>query len=179
MRKGFSLIEIIIGIIIISFLIFPIILFFNQTIKNFTYGKPDSKTVEVVTDAINEIESLLRQANSIGISEATMIGFIIPKGGGERKIIFELDNGLIKRTDDFGTKYTPYYNSPNTPLGEAVIFELSFKYFDENNNLIPFGEPDRVKLVEIAIKGTPKVIPQGMSNPEFSLQTMVKLRNVK
>ena len=179
MKKGFSLIEIVIGIIIISFLIFPIVLFFNQTIKNFTYGKPNSKTVEVITDAINEIESLLRQANSIGIAEVDEIGFIIPKDSGERKIIFNLIDGFIQRTDDFGTKYTPYYNSPETPLSEAVYIELSFRYFDENNNLLPYGLPDRVRLVEIAIKGSPREIPQGMINPEFSLQTVVKLRNVK
>lgn len=157
--------------------------FFNQTIKNYTYGKPDSKVVEVVTDAINEIETLLRQADSIGISEATSIGFTFPKNitnnpPESRKIIFESDgNGFIKRTDDFGTKYTPYYNSPDTPISEVVILELNFRYFDENNNLLPYSQPDRVKLIEIAIKGTPKLLPQGATNPEFELKTMVKLRN--
>lgn len=179
MRKGFTLIELVIAIMIFSIIIAPTIIFFNQTIKNFTYGKPDSKTVEVVTDAINEIESLLRQANSVGIAEANKIGFIIPKSGGERKITFDLINGFIQRTDDFGTKYTPYYNSPNTPLSEVVNLELSFRYFDKNNNLLPYGVPDQVRVVEIAIKGSPKEIPQGMTNSEFELQTMVKLRNVK
>lgn len=178
MKKGFSLIEIIIGMIIITVLIFPIILFFNQTVKNFTYGKPNSKTVEVVTDAINEIETLLRQAESVESSDAISIGFIIPKDGELRKIIFKLDNNFIKRTDDFGTKYTPYYNNPNSPANERVNLELVFKYFDENGNLLPYGQPNLVRLVEISIKGVPYELPQGTVNPEFYLQTMVKLRNI-
>lgn len=183
MKKGFTLIEITIAMLIIGVLLVPVVLFFNQTMKNYTLGRPNTKTVEVVTDAINEIETLLKQAESIGIAEVTSIGFVIPKNitGNPpilRKIIFSLDSdGFIQRTDDFGTKYTPYYNNPNTPISDVVIFELSFRYFDENNNLLPYSQPDRVRLVEIAIKGTPKQIPQGMSNPEFELKTMVKLRN--
>ncbi|MCX8095712.1 MAG: prepilin-type N-terminal cleavage/methylation domain-containing protein [Caldisericia bacterium] len=179
MRKGFTIIEIVIAMLIIGILIVPIVLFFNQTIKNYTVGKPYPKTVEVVTDAINEIETLLRQANSIFISEEKSIGFIISIETKTRKIVYELDNGFIVRTDDFGKKYTPYYNNPETPVSESIYLELSFKYYDEKNNSLPYGQPDKVRLVEISIKGSPRQVPQGTINPEFSLTTMVKLRNVK
>jgi len=176
MRRGFSLIEIVIGILIIGILLFPVTIFFNQTIKNYTYRKPDAKVVEVVTDAINEIETLLRGAKNIGIAESTKIGFIIPYNGGEKKIIFELYNGLIRRTDDLGTKYTPYYNNPNTPISELINFEIGFKYYDESNNLLPYGSPDRVRVVEISIKGEPAQHTSEV--PTFSLTTKVKLRNI-
>lgn len=176
MRKGFTLIEIVIAMLIIGILILPVVIFFNQTIENFTRRKPDAKTLEVLTDALNEIEALLRQSDNIGIAEIEKIGFTLPKGSEKRKIIYELINGFIQRTDDFGTKYTPYYNNPGTPLNEQISFSLNFNYYDINNNLLSSPvDPNSVYLVEIVLKGEPKENPDDI--PPLEMKTMVKLRN--
>ncbi len=164
MKKGLTLIEIIIALMIIGMLLAPVILFFNQTIKNYTLGRPDIKTVKVVIDAMNEIESLLRQGEIILKQEAQIISFTIIINDQIKLITFEEENNLIKRTDDNLVRYTPYYNTPDSPNSEKIDLNLYFKYPDD-------------KSVIIIIKGTPKIIPQGMQNPSFTLNTMVKLRN--
>ncbi len=176
MKRGFTIIEIVIAMLIIGILIVPVVMFFNQTIENFTKRKPDTKTLEVLTDALNEIEALLRQSDRIGIAETEKIGFTIPKGSEKRKIIYELINGFIQRTDDFGIKYTPYYNNPNTPLNEQIYISLNFNYYDKDNNPLPSPvNPNSVYLVEIVLKGEPRENPDNI--PPLEIKIMVKLRN--
>lgn len=175
MRKGFSIIEIVIVIIIVSLIILPITTFFGSTIKSFFAGKPSNIVIGTVNDALREIEELLKGANSIGIVETERIGFILPKdlGVSEVKIIISSENGVLKRIDDFGTKYIPYYNNPETPNSEKVFLSINFKYYDANFNEIT--DPDLVEIVEISIKG------EAYENPSetgwYELNTMVKLRN--
>ena len=175
MRKGFSIIEIVIVIIIVSLIILPITIFFGSTIKGFFAGKPSNLVIGTVNDALREIEELLKGANSLGIIEAERIGFIVPRdlGGKEVKIIISTENGLLKRVDDFGTKYIPYYNNPNTPNSEKVNLSIYFKYYDASFN--ETNDPNLVEIVEISIKGEAYENPSGTGS--YDLNTMVKLRN--
>ena len=174
-RKGFSIIEIVIVIIIVSLIILPITIFFGSTIKGFFAGKPSNLVIGTVNDALREIEELLKGANNLGIIEAERIGFIVPRNLGikEVKIIISTENGFLKRVDDFGTKYIPYYNNPNTPNSEKVNLSINFKYYDANFN--ETTDPNLVEIVEISIKGEAYENPSGTG--WYELNTMVKLRN--
>jgi len=175
MKKGFSIIEIVIVIIIVSLIILPITIFFGSTIKGFFAGKPSNIVIGTVNDALREIEEVLKGASELGIIEAERIGFFVPRnlGQSEVKIIISSENGFLIRIDDFGTKYIPYYNNPNTPDSERVFLSINFKYYDASFNEIT--DPNLVEVVEISIKG------EAYENPSqtgwYELNTMVKLRN--
>jgi len=175
-RKGFSIIEIVIVIIIVSLIILPITIFFNSTIKGFFAGKPSNLVIGTVNDALREIEELLKGANSLGIIEAQRIGFIVPRnlGGSNVSITIYSNNGyLIKVINNTITKYIPYYNNPNTPNSEKVILLIYFKYYDASFN--ETTDPNLVEIVEISIKGEAYENPSGTGS--YDLNTMVKLRN--
>ncbi len=175
MKNGFSLIEVSIVIIIIALIIFPITLFFNSTIKSFFYGKPSNKVLEVVTDAMREVEDLLRGANELETIESQKVEFKLKRnlGNNEYNITISQDGDFIKRVDELGSRYIPYYNDPNTPSDEKTNLTINFKYYDLSSN--ETSDIDSVYLIEITIIGRPYVNP--LETPEFELKNMVRLRN--
>jgi len=175
MKKGFSLIEITIVIIIIALIIFPITLFFNSTIKSFFYGKPSDKVLEVVTDAIREVEDLLRESSEVETIESQKVEFKLKRdlGNNEYNITILQDGDFIKRTDKLGSRYIPYYNNPETPLDEKINLTINFKYFDLYFN--ETSDKDSVYLIEITIISRPYINP--LETSEFELKNMVRLRN--
>lgn len=178
MKKGFTIIEIVVAMLIIGILIVPITYFLNKTIRSFYTGKPSQVALSVVNDAMNEIMDTLRVAKSLSIVEATRIGFIIPinNGVGEFKIVFYLNNGFVVREDDNGTKYVPYYNNPNTSSSELINFSINFKYYSKENILLPPPvDPNQVYAVEISLKGEPNENPEGL--PPIEMVNVVRLRN--
>lgn len=175
MKKGFTLIEITIVIIITALIIFPITIFFNSTIKSFFYGKPSNKVLEVVTDAMREVEDLLRGASEFETIESQKVKFKLKRnfGNNEYNIKISQDGDFISRTDELGSSYIPYYNNSNTPSDEKINLTINFKYYD-----LSFKETtdiDSVYLIEITISGEPYVNP--LETPEFELKNMVRLRN--
>jgi len=174
-KKGFTLIEITIVIIITALIIFPITIFFNSTIKSFFYGKPSNKVLEVVTDAMREVEDLLRGASEFETIESQKVKFKLKRnfGNNEYNIKISQDGDFISRTDELGSSYIPYYNNSNTPSDEKINLTINFKYYD-----LSFKETtdiDSVYLIEITISGEPYVNP--LETPEFELKNMVRLRN--
>lgn len=175
MKKGFTVIEIVITIIIVSIITVPFVLFFNSFIKNYHYGKPNQVVQNVVSDAIKEIAETLVQANEILTSESERIEFNITIDGNFKNIVYELQNGFIIRSFDSEKRYVPYYNNPNTPDDEKVFLAISFKYFDELDNLITTPNPDKVYRIEISIKGEPYINPGNL--PSLELISSVRIRN--
>ncbi|MGQ9845687.1 MAG: prepilin-type N-terminal cleavage/methylation domain-containing protein [Caldisericia bacterium] len=175
MKKGFTVIEIVITIIIVSIITVPFVLFFNSFIKNYHYGKPNQVVQNVVSDAIKEIAETLVQANKILTSESEKIEFNITIDGNLKKIVYELQNGFIIRSFGLEKRYVPYYNNPNTPDGEKVFLAISFKYFDELDNPITTPNPDKVYRIEISIKGEPYINPGNL--PSLGLISSVRIRN--
>lgn len=175
MKKGFTIIEIVIAIIIISIITVPFVLFFNSFIKNYHYGKPNQVVQTVVTDAIREITETLVQANKILTSESEKIGFNISIDGNLKTIFYELQNGFIIRSSGLEKRGVPYYNNPNTPDNEKIFLALNFKYFDEFDNPITNPNPDKVYRVEVSIKGEPYINPGNL--PSLELISSVRIRN--
>lgn len=179
MRKGLSLIELIISITLIAILIIPIVLLFNKTIRVFHSGNPSYKVFFVINDAMNEITDIIRQAESIEISEETKVGFIIPinEGIDDMKITLSADTGnhLIIREGDNGKSYVPYYNTPDTPEEERVLIKLEFTYYGEGGTELSYGDSDKVKSVKILISGVSASDPEKTSHIE--MVNMVTLRN--
>jgi len=174
-KKGFTLIEITIVIIITALIIFPITIFFNSTIKSFFYGKPSNKVLEVVTDAMREIEDLLRGASEFETIESQKVKFKLKRnfGNNEYNITISQDGDFISRTDELGSSYIPYYNNSNTPSDEKINLTINFKYYDLSfNETTDIGS---VYLIEITISGEPYVNP--LETQEFELKNMVRLRN--
>lgn len=179
MKKGFTLIEITIVIIITALIIFPITIFFNSTIKSFFYGKPSNKVLEVVTDAMREVEDLLRGASEFETIESQKVKFKLKRnfGNNEYNITISQDGDFIKKINEVNeetfTIYVPYYNNSNTPSDEKINLTINFKYYDLSFN--ETTDIDSVYLIEITISGEPYVNP--LETPEFELKNMVRLRN--
>jgi len=174
-KKGFTLIEITIVIIITALIIFPITIFFNSTIKSFFYGKPSNKVLEVVTDAMREVEDLLRGASEFETIESQKVKFKLKRnfGNNEYNITISQDGDFISRTDELGSSYIPYYNNSNAPSDEKINLTINFKYYDLS--FIETTDIGSVYLIEITISGEPYVNP--LETQEFELKNMVRLRN--
>lgn len=175
MKKGFTIIEIVVTIMIVSIITVPFVLFFNSFIKNYHFGKPNQVVQTVVTSAIREITETLVQANEILTSESEKIGFNISIDGNLKTIFYELQNGFIIRSSGLENRCVPYYNNPDTPDSEKVFLAIFFRYYDEFDNLITTPNPDKVYRIEISIKGEPYINPGNLTSLE--LISSVRIRN--
>lgn len=178
-KKGITLIEIFIVIVIVGIILIPIVLFFNQSIKSSYTSKPYSTLINTTYDAMEEIISYLRQIKDIDLAQTTKISFIIVDSNGvDRKFsIYTDSDGFIILDEVLSKKTIPYYNNPQTPQDERVFFELNFRYFDFENVIIddPQNNLEKIKGVEVSFKGSIK--ETSTTEKTISLSTFAKLRN--
>ena len=171
-QKGFSLIELMVVVVILSLMVLGLVTFFTGGARSWVSGQGQLKAQREARQAIDQIVRKIREGKNVKInSTSTSILFITP-----------FDESLIIRYHLNINTRKLYINTTNEVINN--VLNLSFTYFDNNGDQIcdisgiPINPLDsdaasKVSKVHIYLQ----VDVDGDEKPDITLNTDVNLRN--
>jgi len=164
-KKGFSLIEMMVVVVILGVIVLALVTFFTGGTKSWVAGQSQLKAQREARQAIDRMVREIREGNEIkSNSDSYSVTVYIPpfplEGIDERYVFYALSGTTMKRDGN--------------PLIDNVQIngESIFKYY--NNDGTEVNPPDStVSKVHINLK----VDVDKDSNPDITLNTDVNLRN--
>ncbi len=166
-KKGFSLIEMMVAVVILGLIVLGLVTFFTGGVKSWVAGQSQLTAQRNARQAMDRMVREIREGENVktGSDDDTIV-VSIPALGSEfaYDVTYSLSNTTIKR----GT----------TPLIDNVLItgEDIFEYYDSSG--IKYDPPDSTTLPTISkIHINLKVDVDDDGNPDITLNTDVNLRN--
>ena len=166
-KKGFSLIEMMVAVVILGLIVLGLVTFFTGGVKSWVAGQSQLTAQRNARQAMDRMVREIREGENVktGSDDDTIV-VSIPALGSEPAydVTYSLSNTTIKR----GT----------TPLIDNVLItgEDIFEYYDSSG--IKYDPPDSTTLPTISkIHINLKVDVDDDGNPDITLNTDVNLRN--
>lgn len=166
-KKGFSLIEMMVVVVILGLIVLGLVTFFTGGARSWVAGQSQLKAQREARQAIDRMVREIREGKNVTSGSDTTITVFIPSLGGNPA--YDVTFTLL------GTTLQRIKNSTTNPLIDNVLKisgEDIFEYFDSSG--IEINPPDSsVSKVHISLK----VDVDKDSNPDVILKTDVNLRN--
>lgn len=162
--KGFSLIELMIVVTILSFMVIGLVTFFTGGARSWISGQNQLKAqrearmaMDIMVKEIREGKSVVNEVGHESYENGVTISY--PAILGKDDVTFELIDDKI------------YRNGVNILIDNIPGDGLTFDYFDNEEN--PIADPTKASKMRINLK----VDVDGDTKPDIVIETEVNLRN--
>jgi len=159
-KKGFSLIEMMVVVVILGLIVLGLVTFFTGGAKSWVAGQNQLEAQRNARQAMDRMVREIREASNI-IADSTS----------SKKIKFNTPWSTNLEYSWLGNEWDPILRG-TTPLINNVQ-SLAFTYFDNSGNLVDPLDSDKVSKVHIDLK----VDVDQDSNPDIILNSDINLRN--
>jgi len=159
-KKGFSLIEMMVVVVILGVIVLALVTFFTGGTKSWVAGQSQLAAQRNARQAMDRMVREIREASDIIASSTS-----------SKKIRFNTPWSTNLEYSWLGNKWDPILRG-DTPLINNVQ-SLAFTYFDNSGNLVDPLDSDKVSKVHIDLQ----VDVDKDSNPDITLNTDINLRN--
>jgi len=163
-RKGFSLIELMVVVGILSFIVIGLVAFFTGGARSWISGQNQLQAQREARMAVDIMVKEIREGKSVvtGSDEnGVIISFPAALGGGN--VTFQLIGNSIKR------------NGINTLIDNIPEGGLFFTYFDDEGNGVLYPIQASKLRIELQVDVDGDMSSGG--NPDIIIETEVNLRN--
>jgi prepilin-type N-terminal cleavage/methylation domain-containing protein len=159
-HRGFSLIELIIVIVILSLMVLGLVTFFSGGTRSWISGQSQLKAQREARIVMDTMVKEIREGKKVeNGSYENGVTISYPAILGKGNVTFELINGQILR------------NNINILIDNIPGGGLIFDYFDKEEN--PIADPTKASKLRINLK----VDVDKDMNPDIIIETEVNLRN--
>ncbi len=158
-ENGFSLIELMIVIVILSLLVLGLVSFFSGGARSWISGQSQLKAQREARMVMDSMVKEIREGKKVENGSANSVTISYPAALGKGNVTFELINGRIKR------------NIVNILIDNIPVGGLTFNYFDNEEN--PTTDPTKASKLKIILK----VDVDKDTKPDIVIETEVNLRN--
>lgn len=159
-HRGFSLIELMIVVIILSLMVLGLVTFFSGGARSWISGQSQLKAQREARIVMDSMVKEIREGKKVengSYENGVIISY--PAILGKENVTFELINGQILR------------NNVNILIDNIPGGGLTFDYFDNEEN--PIADPMKASKLRINLK----VDVDKDMNPDIIIETEVNLRN--
>jgi prepilin-type N-terminal cleavage/methylation domain-containing protein len=171
-QNGFSLIELMVVVAIISFLAIGAVTFFSGGIRSWIRGDQQLKSQREARQVMESVVREIRHARNITDGDSKSITLNIPD--------FEnnIEDVVTVSYSWSGTEWEPIYRKGN-PMNIDNVLDLTFEYYKYSDSNTPISTPvsdddkDKVNKVHISLQ----VDTDKDNNPDIVLNSDVELRN--
>jgi prepilin-type N-terminal cleavage/methylation domain-containing protein len=165
--KGFSLIELMVVVTILSFMVLGLVTFFTGGARSWISGQNQLKAqrearmaMDIMVKEIREGKSVVNEVEHESYENGVTISFPAALGGG--MVTFELVGNSVKR------------NGINTIIDNIPEDGLFFTYFNDVGEVEVLTQASKLRIVlQVDVDGD---MSSG-GNPDITIETEVNLRN--
>ena len=159
-NKGFSLIELMVVVTILSFMVIGLVTFFSGGARSWISGQNQLKAQREARMVMDRMVKEIREGQKVvsgSYEDGVIIEFPVALGGGN--VTFELINGQVLR------------NNVNILIDNIPEGGLTFFYFDDKG--VAVANPTTASKLRINLQ----VDVDGDMSPDIVIETEVNLRN--
>jgi prepilin-type N-terminal cleavage/methylation domain-containing protein len=163
-NKGFSLIELMVVVTILSFMVIGLVTFFSGGARSWISGQNQLKAQREARMAMDRMVKEIREGQKVvSGSYEDVVEISFPAALGEENVTFELINGQVLR------------NNVNILIDNIPEGGLTFYYFDDKGETAdPVTTASKLKInLQVDVDGD---MSSG-GNPDIEIETEVNLRN--
>jgi len=163
-NKGFSLIELMVVVTILSFMVIGLVTFFTGGARSWISGQNQLQAQREARMTMDSMVKEIRQGKSViavSYENGVIISFPTALGGGI--VSFELVGNSILR------------NGANTLIDNIPEGGLFFNYFDDEEQGV--GDPTQASKLRIVLQVDVDGDMSSGGNPDIVIETEVNLRN--
>jgi len=163
-QRGFSLIELMVVVAILSFIILGLVTFFGGGVRSWISGQNQLKAQREARISMDRMVKEIREANNVVSGYENGIEVSFPSSFGKNNVSFELNTttGIIERKINGNTSNLINY----IPSGGLLI-----NYYDSESN--PVADPTNASKIKINLQ----VDVDQDGKMDIEIETEVNLRN--
>jgi prepilin-type N-terminal cleavage/methylation domain-containing protein len=158
-HRGFSLIELMIVVIILSLMVLGLVAFFSGGARSWISGQSQLKAQREARMVMDSMVKEIREGKKVVNGSVDGVTISYPTALGKDPVTFKLVNGQILR------------NNVNILIDNIPGKGLTFNYFDNEEN--PTADLTKASKLKIILK----VDVDKDMNPDIIIETEVNLRN--